>query len=314
MRCSLPCSSKRQSSTFSATSLNMAKLVPVPSYVAPGGYAVPGQTWVILGVPPAVASPLRGDWYVSPAIIAEEAGWGDRGPVPPRRRPHASLRCESGRRTGVPSVPRPRTGRSRRRPPGRAAGGVVRKSGEGRGRSRAGRPRWTDPGRADAGNRGPTARGETQVGAGPRPEPLLRPGTLGARRRRGQASESFRRPRAHQPAQRSVRTRSVTPPSYRRPVSVTTDIRPTQGRFRVVSEFEPSGDQPAAISQLAEKVNAGEKDVVLLGATGTGKSATTAWLIEQVQRPTLVMAPNKTLAAQLANEFRELLPANAVEY
>jgi excinuclease ABC subunit B len=97
-------------------------------------------------------------------------------------------------------------------------------------------------------------------------------------------------------------------------VSVTTDIRPTQGRFRVVSEFEPSGDQPAAISQLAEKVNAGEKDVVLLGATGTGKSATTAWLIEQVQRPTLVMAPNKTLAAQLANEFRELLPHNAVEY
>ncbi|TFV65917.1 UNVERIFIED_ORG: excinuclease ABC subunit UvrB [Bacillus sp. AZ43] len=94
----------------------------------------------------------------------------------------------------------------------------------------------------------------------------------------------------------------------------TTDIRPTQGRFRVVSEFEPAGDQPAAIKALAEKVNAGEKDVVLLGATGTGKSATTAWLIEQVQRPTLVMAPNKTLAAQLANEFRELLPDNAVEY
>ncbi|MBW8766269.1 MAG: DEAD/DEAH box helicase family protein, partial [Geodermatophilales bacterium] len=94
----------------------------------------------------------------------------------------------------------------------------------------------------------------------------------------------------------------------------TTDLRPTQGRFRVVSEFEPSGDQPAAIKMLAERVNAGEKDVVLLGATGTGKSATTAWLIEQVQRPTLVMAPNKTLAAQLANEFRELLPNNAVEY
>ncbi|WP_116450368.1 excinuclease ABC subunit UvrB [Blastococcus litoris] len=94
----------------------------------------------------------------------------------------------------------------------------------------------------------------------------------------------------------------------------TTDIRPTQGKFRVVSEFEPSGDQPAAIKALAEKVNSGEKDVVLLGATGTGKSATTAWLVEQVQRPTLVMAPNKTLAAQLANEFRELLPNNAVEY
>ncbi|MGY1730495.1 excinuclease ABC subunit UvrB [Geodermatophilus sp. SYSU D01045] len=94
----------------------------------------------------------------------------------------------------------------------------------------------------------------------------------------------------------------------------TSDIRPTQGRFRVVSEFQPSGDQPAAIQALAERVNSGETDTVLLGATGTGKSATTAWLIEQVQRPTLVMAPNKTLAAQLANEFRELLPDNAVEY
>jgi excinuclease ABC subunit B len=97
-------------------------------------------------------------------------------------------------------------------------------------------------------------------------------------------------------------------------VRATTDLRPTQGRFRVVSDFRPSGDQPAAIAQLAEKVHAGTTDVVLLGATGTGKSATTAWLIEQVQRPTLVMAPNKTLAAQLANEFRELLPDNAVEY
>ncbi|MFW3172012.1 excinuclease ABC subunit UvrB [Geodermatophilus sp. CPCC 206100] len=94
----------------------------------------------------------------------------------------------------------------------------------------------------------------------------------------------------------------------------TTDLRPTQGRFRVVSEFQPSGDQPTAIAALAQRVKAGEKDSVLLGATGTGKSATTAWLIEQVQRPTLVMAPNKTLAAQLANEFRELLPNNAVEY
>src|SRR3954471_21476363 len=94
-------------------------------------------------------------------------------------------------------------------------------------------------------------------------------------------------------------------------VRTSTDLRPTRGRFRVVSEFEPSGDQPAAIQALAERVNAGETDTVLLGATGTGKSATTAWLIEQVQRPTLVMAPNKTLAAQLANEFRELLPNNA---
>src|SRR4051794_27369273 len=108
--------------------------------------------------------------------------------------------------------------------------------------------------------------------------------------------------------------RSVVPPSYRRPVRASTDVRPTRGRFRVVSEFEPSGDQPAAIKALAERVNAGETDTVLLGATGTGKSATTAWLIEQVQRPTLVMAPNKTLAAQLANEFRELMPDAAVEY
>lgn len=98
------------------------------------------------------------------------------------------------------------------------------------------------------------------------------------------------------------------------PVRATTDIRPTRGRFRVVSEFEPSGDQPAAIAALTERVRRGEQDTVLLGATGTGKSATTAWLIEQVQRPTLVMAPNKTLAAQLANEFRELLPDAAVEY
>ncbi|MFB2571411.1 MULTISPECIES: excinuclease ABC subunit UvrB [Micrococcus] len=84
--------------------------------------------------------------------------------------------------------------------------------------------------------------------------------------------------------------------------------------FEVVSEFQPSGDQPKAITELAERINAGEKDVVLMGATGTGKSATAAWLVEQVQRPTLIMVQNKTLAAQLANEFRELLPNNAVEY
>src|SRR4051812_762404 len=94
----------------------------------------------------------------------------------------------------------------------------------------------------------------------------------------------------------------------------TTDLQRTVAPFRVVSDFQPSGDQPQAIGELAERVDAGEQDVVLLGATGTGKSATTAWLIEQVQRPTLVLAPNKTLAAQLANEFRELLPNNAVEY
>ncbi|NKY38260.1 excinuclease ABC subunit UvrB [Cellulomonas septica] len=93
-----------------------------------------------------------------------------------------------------------------------------------------------------------------------------------------------------------------------------TELQRTVAPFRVVSEFQPSGDQPTAIADLARRINAGEKDVVLLGATGTGKSATTAWLIEQVQRPTLVMAPNKTLAAQLATEFRELLPNNAVEY
>jgi excinuclease ABC subunit B len=84
--------------------------------------------------------------------------------------------------------------------------------------------------------------------------------------------------------------------------------------FEVVSPFQPNGDQPQAIAELERRIRAGEKDVVLLGATGTGKSATTAWMIEKLQRPTLVMAPNKTLAAQLANEFRELLPNNAVEY
>jgi excinuclease ABC subunit B len=93
-----------------------------------------------------------------------------------------------------------------------------------------------------------------------------------------------------------------------------TSIRPSRAPFQVVSDFEPSGDQPAAIEELARRVSAGTRDTVLLGATGTGKSATTAWLIEKLQRPTLVMAPNKTLAAQLANEFRELLPNNAVEY
>ncbi|MHA7986480.1 excinuclease ABC subunit UvrB [Rathayibacter sp. CAU 1779] len=84
--------------------------------------------------------------------------------------------------------------------------------------------------------------------------------------------------------------------------------------FEVVSEYAPSGDQPHAIKELAARINAGETDVVLLGATGTGKSATAAWLIEQVQRPTLVLSHNKTLAAQLANEFRDLMPHNAVEY
>jgi excinuclease ABC subunit B len=96
-----------------------------------------------------------------------------------------------------------------------------------------------------------------------------------------------------------------------RPVS---DVQRKVAPFQVISEYVPAGDQPAAIEEIARRINAGEKDVVLLGATGTGKSATTAWLIEKLQRPTLVLAPNKTLAAQLANEFRELLPNNAVEY
>jgi len=84
--------------------------------------------------------------------------------------------------------------------------------------------------------------------------------------------------------------------------------------FRVISEYIPSGDQPKAIAELAARINAGETDIVLLGATGTGKSATTAWLIEAIQRPALVLVHNKTLAAQLATEFRELMPENAVEY
>ncbi|WP_312858188.1 excinuclease ABC subunit UvrB [Pseudonocardia pini] len=92
------------------------------------------------------------------------------------------------------------------------------------------------------------------------------------------------------------------------------DIERTGGRFEVVSEYRPAGDQPQAIDELEKRLTRGEQDIVLLGATGTGKSATTAWLIERVQRPTLVMAPNKTLAAQLANELRDMLPHNAVEY
>ncbi|MBP7971286.1 MAG: excinuclease ABC subunit UvrB [Candidatus Nanopelagicales bacterium] len=93
-----------------------------------------------------------------------------------------------------------------------------------------------------------------------------------------------------------------------------TDLQRTVAPFRVISEYEPAGDQPAAIAEIARRIEADDQNVVLLGATGTGKSATTAWLVEKLQRPTLVMAPNKTLAAQLANEFRELMPDNAVEY
>ena len=93
-----------------------------------------------------------------------------------------------------------------------------------------------------------------------------------------------------------------------------TELQRAAKPFEVVSPYSPSGDQPTAIAELTERLRAGEKDIVLLGATGTGKSATTAWLVEQVQRPTLILEPNKTLAAQMAAEFRELLPNNAVEY
>ncbi|MEN9758595.1 MAG: hypothetical protein RL270_547 [Actinomycetota bacterium] len=93
-----------------------------------------------------------------------------------------------------------------------------------------------------------------------------------------------------------------------------TDLTRKVSPFQVISDYVPAGDQPSAIKELVLRLEKNEQDIVLLGATGTGKSATTAWLIEQVQRPTLVIAPNKTLAAQLANEFKELMPNNAVEY
>ncbi len=92
------------------------------------------------------------------------------------------------------------------------------------------------------------------------------------------------------------------------------DLQRKVSPFQVISDYVPAGDQPVAIEEIARRINDGVQDVVLLGATGTGKSATTAWLVEKLQRPTLVLAPNKLLAAQLANEFKELLPNNAVEY
>ncbi|HEY3506647.1 MAG TPA: excinuclease ABC subunit UvrB [Actinocatenispora sp.] len=95
---------------------------------------------------------------------------------------------------------------------------------------------------------------------------------------------------------------------------MTLDIPRREGRFQVISEFQPSGDQPAAIAALERRVRSGERHTVLLGATGTGKSATAAWLVERLQRPTLVIAPNKTLCAQLAKELGELMPNNAVGY
>ncbi|MCW2939924.1 MAG: excinuclease subunit [Actinomycetia bacterium] len=93
-----------------------------------------------------------------------------------------------------------------------------------------------------------------------------------------------------------------------------TDLQRRVAPFEVVTEMTPSGDQPTAIAEMEQRIGRGAKDVVLLGATGTGKTASIAWLIEKLQRPTLVMQPNKTLAAQFANELREMLPNNAVEY
>jgi excinuclease ABC subunit B len=95
---------------------------------------------------------------------------------------------------------------------------------------------------------------------------------------------------------------------------MTLDIPRMEGRFTVVSDYRPAGDQPAAIADLERRIRRGDRHTVLLGATGTGKSATTAWLVERLQRPTLIVVPNKTLAAQLAKEFRELMPRNAIEY
>ena len=93
-----------------------------------------------------------------------------------------------------------------------------------------------------------------------------------------------------------------------------TDLERRVAPFKVVADYDPSGDQPAAIAEITKRIQGGEQDVVLLGATGTGKTATVAWVAEQVQRPMLVMQPNKTLAAQFANELRQLFPHNAVEY
>ena len=96
-----------------------------------------------------------------------------------------------------------------------------------------------------------------------------------------------------------------------RPVS---DLKRRVAPFEVITEMVPAGDQPRAIAEMERRLESGAKDTVLLGATGTGKTATVAWLAERLQRPTLVMLPNKTLAAQFANELREMLPHNAVEY
>src|SRR5215212_4272465 len=91
-------------------------------------------------------------------------------------------------------------------------------------------------------------------------------------------------------------------------------LRMDEQPFRVVSDFQPAGDQPTAIASLSKGIGQGDRFQTLLGITGSGKSATIAWTIEQVQRPTLILAPNKSLAAQLAQEMREFFPDNRVEY
>ena len=93
-----------------------------------------------------------------------------------------------------------------------------------------------------------------------------------------------------------------------------TDLKRRVAPFDVVTDMVPAGDQPQAIAEISRRIGAGDTDTVLLGATGTGKTASVAWIGEQLQRPMLVMLPNKTLAAQFANELREMLPQNAIEY
>ena len=125
--------------------------------------------------------------------------------------------------------------------------------------------------------------------------------------RRASAAHDLRGPSTARPAL------SVAAP-YARRMRPVTDLERRVAPFKVVSDYQPSGDQPAAIEEITKRIHGGEQDVVLLGATGTGKTATVAWVAEQVQRPMLVMQPNKTLAAQFANELRQLFPDNAVEY
>src|SRR6266436_5944313 len=93
-----------------------------------------------------------------------------------------------------------------------------------------------------------------------------------------------------------------------------TDLQRRVAPFHVITDMVPAGDQPQAIAEIEKRVQAGDANTVLLGATGTGKTASVAWIAERLQRPALVLLPNKTLAAQFANELREMLPHNAVEY